>query len=31
MELISNEKLDELLAASPANRITPEYMKIAYY
>src|SRR3954453_1099738 len=27
MELISNEKLDELLAASPAERVTPEYMK----
>ena len=27
MELITNEKLDELLAASPAERVTPEYMK----
>src|SRR4051812_7890277 len=27
MELISNEKLEELLAASPAERETPEYMK----
>jgi hypothetical protein len=27
MELISNEELEELLAASPAERITPEYMK----
>jgi hypothetical protein len=28
MELITNEKLDELLAASPAERVTPEYMKL---
>lgn len=27
MEVISNERLDELLAASPAERVTPEYMK----
>jgi hypothetical protein len=27
MELITNEKLDELPAASPAERVTPEYMK----
>lgn len=27
MELITNERLDELLAASPAERVTPEYMK----
>jgi hypothetical protein len=27
MDLITNEKLDELLAASPAERVTPEYMK----
>lgn len=27
MELITNEKLDEMLAASPAERVTPEYMK----
>lgn len=27
MEIISNDKLDELLAASPAERVTPDYMK----
>ncbi len=27
MKLITSEKLDELLAASPAERVTPEYMK----
>lgn len=27
MELITNEKLDELLAASPAERVTPDYIK----
>jgi hypothetical protein len=27
MDLITNEKLEELLAASPAERVTPEYMK----
>ncbi len=27
MELITKEKLDEMLAASPAERITPEYMQ----
>ena len=27
MELITNEKLDELLAASPAGRVRPEYIK----
>lgn len=27
MKIITNEKLDELLAASPAERVTPEYMK----
>lgn len=27
MNVITNERLDELLAASPAERITPEYMK----
>lgn len=27
MSVISNEKLDELLAASPAERVTDEYMK----
>lgn len=27
MEIITNERLDELLAASPAERMTPEYMK----
>jgi hypothetical protein len=26
MELITNEKLEELLAASPTERVTPEYM-----
>jgi Phage protein (N4 Gp49/phage Sf6 gene 66) family len=26
MGLITNEKLDELLAASPAERVTKEYM-----
>lgn len=27
MDLITNEKLDELLAASPAERVTKEYME----
>jgi uncharacterized protein YijF (DUF1287 family) len=27
MDSITNEKLEELLAASPAERVTPEYMK----
>jgi hypothetical protein len=27
MDVISNQKLDELLAASPAERVTPDYMK----
>ncbi len=27
MNLITNEKLEELLAASPAERVTPEYIK----
>lgn len=27
MTVISNEKLDELLAASPAERVTPDYMQ----
>lgn len=27
MELITNDKLDELLAASPAERVTKEYME----
>lgn len=27
MEIISNERLEALLAASPAERVTPEYMK----
>lgn len=27
MELITNERLDELLAASPAERVTKEYME----
>lgn len=27
MELITNDKLNELLAASPAERVTPEYME----
>lgn len=27
MNVISNERLDELLAASPAERVTPEYIK----
>lgn len=27
MELITKDKLDELLAASPAERVTEEYMK----
>lgn len=26
-EVISNEKLEELLAASPAERVTPDYIK----
>lgn len=28
MELITNEKLDELLAASPAERVTKEYIEL---
>lgn len=27
MELITNEKLETLLAASPAERVTPDYIK----
>jgi len=27
MELITNDKLDEMLAASPAERVTKEYME----
>ena len=27
MTTISNERLDELLAASPAERVTPDYIK----
>lgn len=27
MEIISDKTLDELLAASPAGRVTPDYMK----
>jgi hypothetical protein len=26
-DLITNDKLEELLAASPSERVTPEYMK----
>lgn len=27
MKIITNDRLDELLAASPAERVTPDYMK----
>lgn len=27
VEIVSNERLEELLAASPAERVTPDYMK----